>query len=109
MASSEVQLKRRFEKWHVKKYIPEQDLRVMLSMKRKRQEIGKDARFQWRGHDVEQERVERASKRVKGPLMSPECELSNYGDYLALIPVLSHSSPYQDLHTTASEPSKCSI
>jgi hypothetical protein len=107
MANSEVQLKRRFEKWRIKKYIPEPDLKIMLSMKRKRQEIGKDARFQWRGHDVEQERIERASKRIKGPLVSPECELVNHEDFLALIPILSHSDSYQDVHFTASEPSKC--
>ncbi|KAL9103885.1 MAG: hypothetical protein Q9163_001122 [Psora crenata] len=69
---TEVQLKRRFEKWGVKKYIPQDDLKIMLSMRRKRQRIGEDVRFQWRGRNVEQERIERASKRIKGPLMSPE-------------------------------------
>lgn len=42
----------------------------MLSFKRKRQELGKDTGFIYRGHLFEQERLERASKRRKGPLMS---------------------------------------
>ncbi|KAF6239042.1 hypothetical protein HO173_002914 [Letharia columbiana] len=69
---TEVQLKNRFKKWDVKKYIPDDDLRVMLSLKRKRQSLGKDARFQYKGHDVEQERMERAWKRQRGPLQSPD-------------------------------------
>ena len=77
--SREVQLKNRFKKWDVKKYIPDDDLRVMLSLKRKRQRLGKDARFQYKGHDVEQERMERAWKRQRGPLQSPDCEFQSLG------------------------------
>ena len=77
--SREVQLKNRFKKWDVKKYIPDDDLRVMLSLKRKRQSLGKDARFQYKGHDVEQERMERAWKRQRGPLQSPDCEFQSLG------------------------------
>ncbi|MCJ1456035.1 hypothetical protein MMC28_006392 [Mycoblastus sanguinarius] len=69
---TEVQLKNRFKKWDVKKYIPDDDLRIMLSLKRNRQIFGKDARFQYKGHDVEQERIERAWKRQRRPLRSPE-------------------------------------
>ena len=75
--SRDVQLKNRFKKWDVKKYIPDDDLKIMLSLKRKRLDVGKDARFQYKGHDVEQERMERAWKRQKGPLLSPECELQS--------------------------------
>lgn len=73
-AISEVQLKNRFKKWDVKKYIPDNDLKIMLALKRKRQSDGKDARFQYKGHNVEQERMERAWKRQRGPLLSPECK-----------------------------------
>lgn len=104
MEDSEVQLKRRFEKWCVKKYIPEHDLKIMLSMKRKQQEIGGDARFQWRGHDIDQARIERASKRMRGPLMSPECELMIHDNFLALTTILSYSSSYQGVQLRASQP-----
>ncbi len=66
----EKQLKYQFNKWGLKKYISDRDLTTMLSFKRKRQEVGKDTAFVYRGHPFEQERLERASKRRKGPLMS---------------------------------------
>ena len=93
-ANSEIQLKRRFEKWCVKKNMPRNDSKIMVSLKRKHQDIGENARFQWRGHGVEQERIERASKRTKGPLASPKSELLTQKDHLILIPVLSHSGSY---------------
>ena len=108
IANSEVQLKDRFKKWHVKKYIPENDLKIMLSIKRKRQAIGDDAHFQWRGRNIEQERIERASKRIKGPLLSPKSELLSHIDRMILIPVLSDSGSYQSIYFTASNTSKCS-
>ncbi|KAM0799856.1 hypothetical protein BDR22DRAFT_854479 [Usnea florida] len=67
---SEKQLKYQFKKWGLKKYVSDQDLTKMLSLKRKRQEQGKDTKFEYRGHIFEQERLERASKRRKGPLIS---------------------------------------
>lgn len=67
---TEKQLKYQFNKWDLKKYISGRDLSAMLSFKRKRQELGKDTGFIYRGHLFEQERLERASKRRKGPLMS---------------------------------------
>jgi hypothetical protein len=71
---SETQLKHRFEKWDVKKNIPDEDMTTMLALKRKRQAIGKDIRFQYKGHIVEQERMERADKRQKRDLKSPTCK-----------------------------------
>ena len=72
--SRKVQRKNRFTKWHVQKYISDDDLRIMLSLIRKRQLAGKDCRFNYKGHDVEQERIERAWKRQRWPLLSPDCE-----------------------------------
>lgn len=69
---TEVQLKNRLKKWGVNKNIPQNDMSIMLSLKRKRQSVGKDALFQYKGHDVEQERIERACKRQRGPLLSPD-------------------------------------
>ena len=66
----------------------------MLYVKRKRQAIGDDAHFLWRGHTIEQERIERASKRIKGPLLSPKSELSSHNNFMILNPVLSHSESY---------------
>ena len=43
---------------------------AMSSVKRKRQELGRNTGFMYRGHLLEQERLERALKRRKGPLMS---------------------------------------
>ncbi|ERF71275.1 hypothetical protein EPUS_05327 [Endocarpon pusillum Z07020] len=95
---TEVQLKRRFEKWGVKKYIPENDLKTMIYIKRKRQENGEDSRFQWRGHDVEQERIERASKRIKGPLNSPEMTPTHIKIYTS-----QHQKPQSVLSKSSSE------
>ncbi len=51
---------------------------TMLALKRKRQALGKDIRFQYKGHDVEQERLERAYKRQKRQLASPTCKRWTY-------------------------------
>ena len=73
----------------------------MLSMKRKRQAIGDDARFEWRGHNIEQERIERASKRMKGPLSSPQRRFLRHDNSMVLIPVLSHSGSHQIIYFRA--------
>ena len=54
------------------KNINDDDMTTMLALKRKRQTLGKDIRFQYKGHDVEQERLERAYKRQIGsPKIGP--------------------------------------
>lgn len=73
----------------------------MLSLKRKRQRAGKDARFQYKGHDVEQERMERAWKRQKGPLLSPEREFQRLRVIASLIKVSSCSTIHQNVHLAA--------
>lgn len=97
--SREVQLKYRLKKWGVKKYIPDDDLRIMLSVKRKRQRLGKDTRFQYKGHDVEQERMERASKRPRGPLQSPDCESQSLG-WIAGLRLSLVVPPYIKMYTS---------
>ena len=49
-------------------------MKTMLALKRKRQALGKDIRFQYKGHDVEQERLERAYKRQRRELATPTCK-----------------------------------
>ncbi|KAL8725089.1 MAG: hypothetical protein Q9181_006548 [Wetmoreana brouardii] len=66
------QLKDQFRKWQVKKNFSKQDLAWMASMKRKRGALGKGARFQQHGHDVEEERLERALKRHRSRMDTPE-------------------------------------
>ena len=46
-------------------------MRLMLALKRKRQVDGKDTRFQYNGHEIDEERIERACKRHKGLLNAP--------------------------------------
>lgn len=43
---------------------------IMLSMKKDCDAAGKQVRFQYKGHEIDQGRIERASKRRKGPLPS---------------------------------------
>lgn len=47
----------------------------MVAIMRKRRAMGRAIRIQYKGHDVEPERLERASKRFKGPLDSPVSKL----------------------------------
>lgn len=61
-ASSGVLLEHGFQKWGVSIGTSRD---TMLSLKRKRQSVGKDAGFQYRGRDVERERIERAWKRAE--------------------------------------------
>ena len=49
-------------------------MKAMLALKRQRQARGKDTRFQYKGHDVEQERLERAEKRRRREMASPTCK-----------------------------------
>ena len=49
--------------------------------------MGKDGRFNYEGHDIEQERIKRAWKRQRGPLLSPDCEFQS----LRLIAGLKYS------------------
>lgn len=46
-------------------------MNIMLSLRRKSHVEGKEVRFQYKGVDIEQQRIERADKRQKGPLLSP--------------------------------------
>ena len=95
---SDKQLKHRLHKWGVKKYIPSTDMDIMHAIKRKRQAEGKDIRFQFHGHEVEQERIERAYKRRKGPLSSPRGkDLSLVTEFRLSEPVLQKSHPISDL------------
>ncbi|KAI4238682.1 MAG: hypothetical protein LQ349_000925 [Xanthoria aureola] len=66
------QLKDQFRKWHVNKYFTKQELAWMASETRKRGGLGKRARFQHHGHEVEEERLERALKRQRSRLYTPE-------------------------------------
>ena len=105
-ASREVQLKHRFKKWDVKKNIPDDDLKIMLSLKRKRQSAGKDARFQYKGHDVEQERMERAWKRQRGPLLSPDCGFESLTLIAGLNPLSSRATIHYNVHFATAKPSR---
>ena len=65
------QLKHRLKIWGIRKYIPNSDLKIMVALKRKRHGDGKDTRFQYRGVDVDQVRLDRASRRIKDGVTSP--------------------------------------
>lgn len=67
------QLKDQFRKWQVKKNFSKQELAWMASEKIKRGALGKRARFQHHGHEVEEERLERALKRHRSQMDTPEC------------------------------------
>ena len=71
----------------------------MLSWKRKHHAKGKDVRFQYKGPEIEQERIERAHKRQKGPLLSPiGNDLESWiGFCERLKDPYSHSSMYHSL------------
>ncbi|CAD6593156.1 MAG: hypothetical protein ASARMPREDX12_006868 [Alectoria sarmentosa] len=68
---TETQLKRRFQLWGVRKYIPQQDMTAILSVKTQHDVAGKQVRIQYKDHDIDHERIERAFKRRKGPLNAP--------------------------------------
>ena len=70
----EKQLKHRFEKWDVKRNIDDADMTSMLALRRKFLASGKDIRFQYKGHNVEEEKLERAGKRRRRELASPTCK-----------------------------------
>lgn len=59
------QLKDRFRDWDVKKYISNQDMEIMLSLKIQHSAVDKDVKFEYRGHPIEPERLNRALKRRK--------------------------------------------
>lgn len=65
---SEKQLKHRFHKWQVKKYISSQDMMKMLAFRNRHRGGSAQIKFHYRGHEVENERLERASKRQKRAL-----------------------------------------
>ncbi|KAL8705948.1 MAG: hypothetical protein Q9201_000942 [Fulgogasparrea decipioides] len=66
------QLKDQFGKWQVKKNFSKQELAWMASMQRKRGALGKRARFQQHGYDVDEERLERALKRPRPRMDTPD-------------------------------------
>ena len=68
---SEKQLKHRLQKWDINKNIPTEDMKTMVSLKRKRQALGKTVNIKYKGHDADQEKLDRADKRFKSPLGSP--------------------------------------
>ena len=74
---SETQLKRRFQFWGIKKYIPHQDMTAILSLKMRHDAAGEKVRIQYKDHEVDHDRIERALKRRKGPLSGPRCKTSN--------------------------------
>lgn len=57
-------------------------MQLMLALKPKRQGDGKDTRFQYNGHEIDEERIERACKRHKGLLYAPNGAQSHYLTYL---------------------------
>ena len=71
---SKTQLKRRFQIWGVRKYIPHQDMTAILSVKTQHNAAGNQVRIQYKNHNVGHERIERAFKRRKGPLNGPRCK-----------------------------------
>lgn len=71
---SDTQLKHRFRRWNVKKNIPDSDMATMLYFWREGKAIGKNLRFLYRGRELEDERIERASKRRKISFSPPTCE-----------------------------------
>lgn len=64
-SESEKQLKHRFQKWGVRKYIRDRDMAIMLSFHEQYRQAGYQVKFHYRGHEVEQERINRASRRRK--------------------------------------------
>ena len=67
------QLKHRFKRWGVKKYINDADMVIMLSLQQSHQLAGQDVRFECKGHLVEPERLQRALRRRREPLIPPTC------------------------------------
>ena len=70
------QLKHRLELWNIRKYIPNSDLKIMVALMRKRLEEGKETKLQYRGVDIEKERLDRASRRIKDEVTSPTSVLT---------------------------------
>ena len=103
---SETQLKRRFQLWGVRKYIPQQDMTAILSVKTQHDVAGKQVRIQYKDHDIDHERIERAFKRRKGPLNAPRCKVSEHTGRVELISQhsLSHSCIHPVLHSTSAKP-----
>ena len=58
-------------------------MKVMASMKRKRWEVeGKVSHFKYHGHDLQQEKIERGSRRLKQIPRSPESKETAIPDSL---------------------------
>ena len=63
--NSEKQLKHRLEKWSTIKKIRDEDMRIIVAIKRKRNEEGKTTALTYYGHIVDEKKVQRACKRFK--------------------------------------------
>ncbi len=72
-ADSKKQLKDRFRKWGVKKYISEADMGIMLLLRDHHQTARHCISFEDRGHMLGADRIERAFKRWKGSLVPCDC------------------------------------
>lgn len=68
------QLKDRFRKWGVRKYISDADMTIMLSLV---SSTGLDTGFEYKGQPVPPERIQRALRRRKGKehFAPPACEI----------------------------------
>ena len=71
MPSRETQLKRRFEKWGIKKNFSRHDMCLMLSMETEQAGNAQATQTQWRGYEGNKDRVEFASKKSKDLQKAP--------------------------------------
>ena len=51
---------------------------AIISLKKRYDAAGHSVRFQYRDQDIDNERIERALKRRKGPMNAPTCERSEH-------------------------------
>ena len=79
---------------------------AILSVKTQYDVAGKQVRIQYKDHDIDHERIERAFKRRKGPLNAPSCKISEYTGGVELISQysLSNSCIHPVLRSTSAKP-----
>ena len=68
------QLKHRFQKWEIKKYISGNDMEIMLSLQYTHRSAGRDVRFKCNGRPITPERLQQALRKRKEPLIPPTCQ-----------------------------------
>jgi len=65
------QLKHILTKWNLKKNVSPADMEVMLAIKRQRSAEEKPTQFTYCGHRVPEQKLERAAKRIKLQINTP--------------------------------------